>query len=527
VSGAIALPGRRRRRPSIDGLPLLATVVALAGTLAILAIALGWRGSDLPAQVFRAELIRRDGYVIWNSQWFGGHALLGYSVIAPWLSAFTGPLALGAVSGVVAALAFERILRFSFGPAAAVGALWFAFGTVTNLIVGRTTFAFGVALGLLAIWALQRRHGIVAGGAALLCSLASPLAGAFLAIAAAAVFVAQPDRRRSAVIVGVGALAPIAVTALLFPTSGHEPYALWALIWDLCLASIVAVAGWRYVVVRWGAVIFGISAVACFLVPTAVGGNISRFGQYVGGPILACVLFPRRRLLLAAFAIPLLIWQWFPAVDGIVFAHDDPSTHASYYTSVVAYLDAQPGPIGRVEIPSTYRHWEAAYAAPKLLLARGWERQLDIAYNPIFYSTPLTAASYQQWLHENGVAFVALPDARLDESSQAERALLLHGVPYLQPVWHNAHWRVWRVVGFNGLVDGGASVRQMEPDRVTLDVRTPGDLTLRVRSTSHWSVSGGGCATSTDDGWTELRNLPAGTVTITQSLIGTPCSKSD
>ena len=346
-------------------------------------------------------------------------------MIAPWLSAFTGPVALGAVSGVVAAVAFERILRFSFGPAAAVGALWFAFGTVTNLIVGRTTFAFGVALGLLAVWALQRHRTVLAAGAALLCSLASPLAGAFLAIGCAAAFVAQPERRRGALVVGAAAMTPIAVTAFLFPTSGHEPYELWALVWDLCLAAFVAVTCWRYAVVRWGAAIFAIVALACYFVPSALGGNISRFGQYVAGPLIACVLLPRRRLLFAAIAIPLLVWQWFPAVDGIAFAHDDPSTHASYYTPVVAYLDAQPGPIGRVEIPSTYRHWEAAYAAPKLLLARGWERQLDIAYNPIFYSEPLTASSYHEWLHDNGVAFVALPDAQLDDSSLAERALLL------------------------------------------------------------------------------------------------------
>ena len=85
---------------------------------------------------------------------------------------------------------------------------------------------------------------------------------------------------------------------------------------------------------------------------------------------------------------------------------------------MIAYLGAQNGPIGRVEIPSTYRHWEAAYAAPQVLLARGWERQLDIVYDPIFYSKPLTEQSYHAWLTSNGVAFVALPDARLDDSKR-------------------------------------------------------------------------------------------------------------
>jgi hypothetical protein len=63
----------------------------------------------------------------------------------------------------------------------------------------------------------------------------------------------------------------------------------------------------------------------------------------------------------------------------------------------------------------------------------------------------------------------------------------------------------------------------MSPDRLTLAVSGTDDLVLRVRSTSHWSVGPGGCAASTDDGWTVLRNLPLGTVTLTQSLAGTPC----
>src|SRR3954471_20441500 len=126
MSGALALPARPRRH--VDGWSSVATAAALATTLAVLAIALGWRGSNLPAQVFRSDLIRRDGFVLWNSQWFGGHNVLGYSVLAPPIAALTGPLTLGAISGVIAAVVFERILRFSFGAVAWVGAIWFALG---------------------------------------------------------------------------------------------------------------------------------------------------------------------------------------------------------------------------------------------------------------------------------------------------------------------------------------------------------------------------------------------------------------
>ena len=522
VSNSVAVPTRPRLGP-VEGWQTGLAMVAVATAAAVVAIALGWRGSDLPAQVFRAELFREDGFVLWNSQWFGGHTVLGYSVIAPAMSALFGPVALGAVSGIASALFFERILRFSFGPAAWLGSLWFAIGTVTNLIVGRTTYAFGVALALGAIYALQHRHAVVAIVCGFLCALASPLAGCFLALVAAAWAVSSRERRVWALALGFATLVPVATIALVFPTAGAEPYESWALIWDLAVCAIVAAALWRYPAARWGAALFAMVAIGSYVVPTAVGGNVSRLGQYVAGPLIACALLPRRRLLLAALAVPLLVWQWFPAVDGIAFAHTDPSTRASYYTPLLTYLDKQSGPLGRVEIPSTYRHWEAAYAAPQVLLARGWERQLDIAYNPIFYSQPLTPASYGAWLQENGVKFVALPDARLDDSSLGERALIERGLPYLHEVWHNAHWRVWSVAGFNGLVQGPAVLQKMTPDRVTLDVTGPGNLLLRVRATSHWSVSPSGCAASTKNGWTVLRNLPAATITLTQSLAGTPC----
>jgi hypothetical protein len=491
-------------RPAwFDGWPGLLTVFAVAGGLTLLAIALGFRGSDLPAQVFRSELVRRDGFVVWNSQWFGGHSMLSYSVLSPVAGALTGPLALGAISGVAAAVLFERILRYAYGRTVWLAAIWFALGTVANLIVGRVTFALGVAFGLGAVYALQRRRSFIAIALGLLCALSSPLAGAFLALGGVAWACANRDRRTTAIAVSAAALAPIAVIAVLFPNPGSEPYEPWALLWDLGLCAALAIAAWRVKTVRWGAALYAIAAVGAFLVATPIGGNVSRLGQFVGGPLLAAALLPGRRLLLAALAVPLLIWQWYPAVDGIAYARTDPSTKQSYYTPVVDYLDAQNGAIGRVEIPSTFRHWEAAYAAPHMLLARGWERQLDIAYDPIFYDEPLNAASYHSWLTENGVAYVALPDARLDDSSLGERDLLVSGLPYLEPVWHNANWRVWKVVDFQGLVRGPAELTSMSPDGFTIAAAAPGTVNVRVRASSRWKVlDDSGCATSDRTGWT-------------------------
>jgi hypothetical protein len=126
-------------------------------------------------------------------------------------------------------------------------------------------------------------------------------------------------------------------------------------------------------------------------------------------------------------------------------------------------------------------------------------------------------------LRDNGVAFVAVPDAHPDYSSVAEIALVERGLPYLHEVWRSAHWRVWRVDGFNGLVAGPARLTAMSDDHLDIDVRRAEPITVRVRASRQWSVSNGGCATATRTGWLELENVPIGPVTVSQSLRGTPC----
>src|SRR5438034_8106008 len=73
---------------------------ALAAALAAVGLAMHWDGRDLAGQVFRSDVIRQYGFVLWNNRWYGGHALSGYSVIAPALGALVGPLVLGAASCV-------------------------------------------------------------------------------------------------------------------------------------------------------------------------------------------------------------------------------------------------------------------------------------------------------------------------------------------------------------------------------------------------------------------------------------------
>ena len=124
-----------------------------------------------------------------------------------------------------------------------------------------------------------------------------------------------------------------------------------------------------------------------------MGGN-QPADDFFAGPILAAVVPVDRRKLLPLLAVPLLYWQWSPSIDAVVAAPNDPSRTAEYYTSLVAALDdvvAEHGPV-RVEIVPTLRHWEVAEVAPAIPIARGWWRQLDIEFNPLFYDGTLDAA---------------------------------------------------------------------------------------------------------------------------------------
>ncbi|MDQ3720862.1 MAG: hypothetical protein M3350_08815 [Actinomycetota bacterium] len=48
--------------------PTLASVVG-----AVVYLVLGPRSPDLAAHVFRSELFGREGFTIWNGQWYAGH----------------------------------------------------------------------------------------------------------------------------------------------------------------------------------------------------------------------------------------------------------------------------------------------------------------------------------------------------------------------------------------------------------------------------------------------------------------------
>jgi hypothetical protein len=262
---------------------------------------------------------------------------------------------------------------------------------------------------------------------------------------------------------------------------------------------VAALAAKRERVLFAGALLYGAGTIASYLVSSAVGSNAGRLEELAAGPAAALLLWPRRKTLLLLAAAPLLYLQWHAPIRDVSTSGGDATTSA-YYQPLLSFLGRQSGPPFRIEIPFTRSHWETYAVAPRFPLARGWERQLDIKYNGLFYDGRLTAARYDTWLHSRAVRFVAVPDAQLDYSAMAERRLIDAGQPYLRLVWHAAHWRVYAVADPTPIVQGAATLRAIGPNWLALRADGPGTALVRIHFSPYWALTeGSGCVEPAGD----------------------------
>jgi len=497
----------------------------VAASLALVAGMSGWKGVDLPAQLYRVGLFHRQGLTMWDTQWYGGHWTLDYSVLFPPLAGVIGLRATEMASAGVAALAFDRLVVGHFGRGARAGSLMFALGTLVPVAIGRLPFLLGEALALAACWATVRKRWPLAIPLALGASLASPLAGAFLVLGMSAWLLGTwPAHRVDASGVIAAAAVPIVALTALFPGQGTMPFPLRDFLAEGAIFAAAALFVPRHErTLRIGAGLYVAAFVANFVVPSALGGNIERMGETLGLPLVVCVLWPLRRAVLTALAIPLVLVNWGPAWSAVT-NRTNPSSNAEFFAPVVSYLVAHDNPLGRVEIVPTAAHWEAAYAAPSIPLARGWERQLDTADNPIFYMKgALTPQTYRSWLVNNGVRYVALPDVKLDYAAVEEGRLVQEGVPGLRIVWRNANWRVYEIQGSPGIVSGPVGAVALHGDTISLDVIAPGTINVKERYSSRWAVTEGmGCTHEDSGGWLSIQAMRPGPLRAQLVLIGPP-----
>ncbi len=138
-------------------------------------------------------------------------------------------------------------------------------------------------------------------------------------------------------------------------------------------------------------------------------------------------------------------------------------------------------------------------------LARGWDKQLDTRYDRALMSHQLTPAAYENWLQQQAVALVALPDVPLDPSSAREGALIRAGLPYLRPVFQSAHWSVFAVQGASPLLSGPGRLTALGHDTFTFRSYTAGSFLVRVHYSRYLTLLGGrGCVSRAPSGWTQV-----------------------
>ncbi|GIG60512.1 hypothetical protein Lfu02_48840 [Longispora fulva] len=319
-------PSWRRALPAVAVAAVLSVGYLLAPPL----------GTDLSAQVARADFFAAHGFTPIDFRWYGGVDQFGYSLVSPALMGAVGPRTLGILSLLTAALAFAALLARAGVRRPVLGGVVGALCVAGNLASGRVTYGLGVAFGLLALLALTAPDRRVRyGGAALaglLAGLTSPVAGLFVGLAGAALLLSAavppsprtgaartstPSRtgagqtstpagtgaartpptpfptaaarstalRGGAVLAGVGALG-LALTGLLFGEGGVMNISAKDTRGAVIASLLVAVFA-AHRPVRVGALLSAAGVFAAYLVPTPVGLNATRLAVMFALPVLA------------------------------------------------------------------------------------------------------------------------------------------------------------------------------------------------------------------------------------------------
>jgi hypothetical protein len=507
----------------------LPTIVAaaLAGVYLVLAPS----SVDLAAHLFRAEMFKEQGFAVWNNYWYGGNEVLGYSVLFPAVSATLTPQLAAALAATGTATVFTALARRHFGDRALAGSILFAAATAADLYSGRLAFAFGALPALAAVLALDSRRTVIACLLAIVSAMCSPVAALFAALVAGGYVLggvvlalqapaASPqlpsERARSAAIAAlpgtaviIAALAPVLLISWIFPQGGSEPFAFTTMLPLVGISVIALILMPRELVrLRAGVAVYAVATLALYLIPTPIGSNIARMGTFAALPLATLVCWGRRPRLLALVFVPLLYVGWSPSVRDGIAGNVDNTASTGFYRPLLGFLDRQTAVPGaapfRIEIPFTSFHWEAYEIASRFSIARGWERQLDIRDNHIFYGGKLTAGTYDRWLHDNAVRYVAISSADPDYSARAEVKLINSGLPYLHQVFKSRNWRVYQVADATPIVQAPAVLQRLTPGSLTIRVPKPGTFELRMRFTPYWRLSAGAGCVAPDGNWTKL-----------------------
>ncbi|MFE3942723.1 MFS transporter [Streptomyces sp. NPDC059118] len=488
-------PSRKARAERLLRHPVTITTAVAALTHLLWVFFFANSGGDLAAQDAWAEFVGRHPGTAYNLAWYGGMHPVSYSVVSPYLMSVLGVrttmMVAGTVSAALTALILVRV-RAVRNPLAC--SLAGAFAYLCNALSGRVTFGLGMmfAVGATAAvfcWPYRWRYkrwakAAVAAPLAALATASSPVAGLFLGVVAAALFLNK--RRPGAYAIGLAPVAVVALSAWLFPFSGTQPMSIATLSLPFIFAVLVFVLvprDWK--TVRTAAAVYGVGTLLTYVIDSQIGSNITRMAMLFAGVVLLAALpytAPRTRrwyALVIAFA-GLNFWIGFKGVDDIVRTAPTASW-ARELAPLVNELQQLGAERGRVEVVPASSHREASALAPYVNLARGWNRQADMERNPLFYDDTLNSANYRQWLDRWAVHYVVLPKGTPDSNGAVQEARLVdEGLPYLKPVWSDANWRLFEVDGPVPLADPPATVDRAGAGELTIHVKTPGRVLIRI-----------------------------------------------
>ncbi|MFE0103330.1 MFS transporter [Streptomyces sp. NPDC059009] len=503
----IRLPAQRRTGPATRSgdpdsrfrallrHPVTISVLTAAALHLIWSFTFASSGGDLAAQDAWAEFVGRHPDSAYNLAWYGGMHPVSYSVVSPYLMSVLGVRTTMMIAGTVSAGLLAMILirsRAVKNPLAC--SLAGVFALICNAISGRVTFGLGQMFALMAVaavfcWPYRWRYkrwakALVAAPFAALATMGSPVAGLFVGLVAVALFLSK--RYPGAYALGIAPAIVVGLSAWLFPFSGTQPMMFWSTLLPLTYAILTVVLvpkHWK--TVRITAAVYGVFVVGVWVINSQIGSNITRLAMSFGGvAMLAALPFlvPKSRKWYAAVIafVGFTVWLGIKTGDDIVHARPD-AAWTRELAPLVNELQEVGTDKGRVEVVPARSHREASALAPYVMLARGWNRQADMERNPLFYDDTLNTANYHAWLQRWAIHYVVLPKGEPDgDGGKREAKLISDGLPYLEQVWVDDNWQLYKVKDPTPLADPPATMERTDQDRMRIKVDKPGKVLLRV-----------------------------------------------